>query len=316
VVQKGGEKRKQARNKVVRLISHEKKEGSMKTVVTVAVLSFLGLAMAGFGAEQVLFSMSDPVGDDYGPGTYRYPTFEVFTKGAFDITRVEISTDELDLIVKVQIAGELLNPWGAPKGFSIQMIDFYLDTAPGGSTETIFDTSIPPNLDRNPKGTINAVISEDSAWEFTFRIQGWVGDMFVPMAKEPEMTALLGKPYAVNLAFHLPPAPEGAPKYAKYEEVAEVLPDPATRTIVFKIPLAVIGKPTPEWKFVLYMAGVDWGNARIVLAEVGDWNFGGGRDDDSDPNIIDMLGPQEEILDYTRVSPVVLPGMPLIAKGG
>lgn len=286
-------------------------KASVKFVIIAAIL---GLAMVGLGAPQVLFAVNDPVGDDYGPGNYRYPTFEVFTKGAFDITHVEISVDELDLIVKVQIAGELLNPWGAPNGFSIQMIDFYLDTGPGGSTETIFDTSIPPNLDRNPRGTINAAISKDSAWEFAFRVQGWVGDMFVPMAKEPEMTALLGKPYAINLAFHLPPAPEDVPRYAKYEGVARVLADPATRTITFSIPLEVIGKPAPEWKFVLYMAGVDWGNARIVLSEVGDWTFGGGKDDDSDPNIIDMLGPQEEILDYTRVSPVVLPGLLLVAK--
>jgi len=278
------------------------------------VMVVLALSWVGFGAPQVLFSQDDPVGDDYGPGTYVYPRFEVFTEGAFDITHVKISVDEFDLIVTVQIAGELLNPWGAPNGFSVQMVDFYLDTGPGGCSQTIFDTSIPDNLDRNPRGTINAVIAEDAAWEFAFRIQGWVGDMFVPMEKEPEMTALLGEPYAVDLAFHLPPAPEDAPRYAKYEMVALVIADPDARTITFKIPLEVIGKPTSDWKFVLYMAGVDWGNARIVLAEAGDWVFGGGADDDSDPNIIDMLGTQEEILDYSQVSPVVLPGLPLIPE--
>ena len=189
-----------------------------------------------------------------------------------------------------------------------------LDTEPGGSTETIFDTSIPPNLDRNTRGTINALIAEDSAWEFAFRIQGWVGDMFVPMAKEPEMTELVGEPHATDLVFHLPPGPEGAPRYAKYEGVALVSVDPAVRTITFQIPLEIIGQPEPGWKFVLYMAGVEWGNARVVLAQAGEWNFGGGSDDDIDPNIIDMLGPQEEILDYTQASPVVLPGIPLIPE--
>jgi len=278
------------------------------------VATILAVTLGGFAAPQVLFVQEDPVGDDYGPGTYLYPTFEVFTEGAFDIALVEISADELDLIVKVQIAGELLNPWNAPNGFSIQLLDFYLDTGPGGSTETIFDTSIPSNLDHNPRGTINAVIAEDAAWEFAFRVQGWVGDMFVPMAEEGEMTALLGAPYATDLTFHLPPAAEDAPRYAKYEGVALVVPDPDERTITFKIPLEVIGNPLPGWKFVLYMAGIDWGNARVVLAEVGDWNFGGGRDDDSDPNIIDMLGPQEEILDYSQGSPVVLPGLPLLEE--
>ena len=145
------------------------------TVQLVVGIALLALAVGGFG--EPLFTQEDPVRDDYGPGTYVYPLFEVFTEGAFDITNVEIIADELDLIVTVQIAGEILNPWNAPNGFSVQLIDFYLDTEPGGSTETIFDTSIPPNLDRTPRGTINALIAEDSAWEFAFRIQGWVGDM-------------------------------------------------------------------------------------------------------------------------------------------
>lgn len=280
------------------------KEIMKRLIGFVTVLALVSLVAAfGIEAATLLFVAEDPVGDDYGPGTYVYPTHEVFAvPGAFDIEHVSILVDEFDLIVRVRIAGELLNPWGAPHGFSIQMIDFYLDTAPGGSTATIFDTTIPENVELNPEGTINAVIAEDSAWEFAFRIQGWEGSMFTPFIPNGGLIT----PFL------------NVPLYQKTEFVAIVSIEPAIRTIVFTIPLDVIGEPTPEWRFVLYMAGVERGNARLVTEEGGDWFFGGGADDDSDSNIIDLLvGPdqtQEEILDYTVVSPVVLPGILLILE--
>jgi hypothetical protein len=278
------------------------------SLMSTVIFSLFTMALG----QEILFSQEDPANDDYGPGWYNYPRSEVFNPGAFDILSVEISTDYSFLIVKIAISGILRNPWTAPNGFSVQMIDFYLDTAPGGSTETIFDTSIPSNLTKNPQGKINAIIASDAAWEFAFRIHGWVGDMFIPMSMEPIITAIVSNPpYATNVAFQLPPAPADAPRYAKYENVASVLADPVERTITFKIPLKIIGNPGTNPKFVLYMHSVDWGNARLVMASKGDWVFGGGEDDDSDPNIIDMLGPQEEILNYKRGSPVTLPGLSL-----
>lgn len=280
----------------------------------VTLIALLGLTL--LAAEQrVLFEQDDPVGDDYGPGYYVYPQADVFTKGAFDIIHVAIVVEDFDLVVKVQIAGQLLNPWGAPHGFSVQMIDFYLDTAPGGSRETIFDTTIPSNLKNNPYGTVNALIAEDAAWEFAFRIHGWVGDLFVPMEMQTLVTQKLNMTlYATDVLFHLSPAPGAAWRYAKYENVAKVKVDPKKKMISFAIPLHLIGEPSPEWRFVLYMTGVDWGNARVVQARRGDWTFGGGEDNASDPNIVDMLGPQEEILNFKKLgSPVVLPGLPLAA---
>lgn len=269
---------------------------------------------------ETLLVMDDPIGDDYGPGTYVYPQHEVFdVEGAFDIRQVVILQDELDLIFRVRIAGDLLNPWQAPNGFSIQAIDLYLSTGPGGSRETIFDTSIPDNLVNNPEGTVNAVIAEEGAWQMAFRVQGWEGSLFVPMELEPEMSMLLGAaPEAKEIAFAPEPKPD-ARKYAKYMNVAHVRTEPETNTIVFSIPLHVVGEPTPDWTFVLYMMGIDWGNARVVRAEVGDWHLGGGEEDVSNPNIIDLLVPpgesQEEILDYRVRSPVVLPGIPLLEGG-
>lgn len=265
-------------------------------------------------AGKVLLAIDDPVGDDHGPGSYIYPLHEVFdVPGAFDIRRVELLRDDSALTVRVQIAGRLVDPWRAPNGFSTQLIDFYISTGPGGSTETIFDTSIPENLRNNPDGTMNAVVAEDAAWQMAFRVHGWEGSLFIPMASEPEFTALLGSPTATGIAFSMYPEAD-ATRYAKYLGAVRVVSDRTASTISFSIPLKIMGETSDDWTFVLYMASVDWGNARLVTARGGEWTFGGGEDDHSNPNIVDLVVPlgrhQSAILDYTRHSPVVLPGVP------
>jgi carbohydrate-binding DOMON domain-containing protein len=53
------------------------------------------------------FTMTDPSGDDDGPGTYKYPTDAVYKRGSFDITEFQVvpgaSTTEFRVKVNAKI---------------------------------------------------------------------------------------------------------------------------------------------------------------------------------------------------------------------
>jgi alpha-amylase/alpha-mannosidase (GH57 family) len=81
------------------------------------------------GDQGPLKSLTDPVGDDHGPGTYIYPTDPVFVPGAFDLTSLEIMLDgEENVIFKLGVGGGLDPVWGGVAGYSLQAIDIYIDT--------------------------------------------------------------------------------------------------------------------------------------------------------------------------------------------
>jgi len=83
---------------------------------------------------EVVFEMSDPVGDDNGPGDFKYPRAAVFVPGVFDLTKFTV-LDAGDRVVFVFTFRELGgNPWGGPNGWSMQQIHVYILTtlkAPG-----------------------------------------------------------------------------------------------------------------------------------------------------------------------------------------
>ncbi len=85
--------------------------------------------IAGSSVENV-FSASDPVGDDKGPGTYVYPTNNVFIDGAFDLTGFKVvydrGNDRVFFITYVRELGD--DPWNSTNGFSLQYIHIYVYT--------------------------------------------------------------------------------------------------------------------------------------------------------------------------------------------
>ncbi len=82
------------------------------------------------GLSTLLFEVNDPEGDDFGPGTYTYPTDDVFVGKAFDLKSFKVSSDENNLIFKVDLFGPIPNSWSSPKNLSIQTIDIYIDMDP------------------------------------------------------------------------------------------------------------------------------------------------------------------------------------------
>ncbi|ASJ02933.1 amylopullulanase [Thermococcus profundus] len=124
--------------------------------------------VAAKGAPERLFSLSDPVGDDNGPGTYTYPTDLAFNgSGLFDITGLDVERAGNDYVFSFHFKNLGGNPWGAPNGFSLQIIEAYFDFKDGGNTSTIGPG---PNVRLDP----------DHPWDVSLRITGWGSDLFLP----------------------------------------------------------------------------------------------------------------------------------------
>lgn len=84
------------------------------------------------GGTTVL-DVTDPTGDDNGPGTYQYPTAADFTAGSFDITRFQVIT--LDSTVYLRTTLRTLTPtFGNVMG--AQLLDLYVHSAGATATST------------------------------------------------------------------------------------------------------------------------------------------------------------------------------------
>ncbi|MFG1943842.1 glucodextranase DOMON-like domain-containing protein [Nonomuraea sp. NPDC048826] len=73
------------------------------------------------GATTVL-DVTDPDGDDHGPGTYAYPTSPDFHDGAFDLRRFQVITDETTVYLRAELR-DLTPTFGNQMG--AQLLDVY-----------------------------------------------------------------------------------------------------------------------------------------------------------------------------------------------
>ncbi|MFI6709177.1 glucodextranase DOMON-like domain-containing protein [Nonomuraea sp. NPDC050478] len=74
------------------------------------------------GATTVL-DVTDPDGDDHGPGTYAYPTSPDFHDGAFDLRRFQVITDETTVYLRAEVR-DLTPTFGNQMG--AQLLDVYV----------------------------------------------------------------------------------------------------------------------------------------------------------------------------------------------
>jgi carbohydrate-binding DOMON domain-containing protein len=105
----------------------------------------VGLSI-GPAVSAATLSLSDPSGDDFGPGSYTYPKNSAYTPGSFDLRKVEVKAKGSKVEIKVTLRAAIEDPWDsrgwtpAGQGFSLQMIQLYLDTdgkEGSGQTETL-----------------------------------------------------------------------------------------------------------------------------------------------------------------------------------
>ncbi len=199
-------------------------------------------------------TLNDPVGDDYGPGTYVYPLDPVFTAGSFDITRLSVSDAGNDVRFEVEIAGDIEDPWGSGAGFSLQSIDIYIDQ------DGLEGSGSTASLERR-----NVTFSPSSAWEFVI----WCAPPFDGF--QTHVIDAQGNTY--------------------YDGI-DVTVDQDADVITINVPRAILGTPSSSWHYLglmLSQNGYEAGRVRPVMEEVGQWVLGGGDDGQYDSNVIDVV---------------------------
>ena len=244
-----------------------------------ATLLFFCLWAMASGAQAYDVTLTDPVGDDYGPGEYVYPYDAVFTPGSFDIIRFRAFDQGSDIKFEVEIEGELADPWGSGAGFSLQSIDIYIDqdgTEGSGATWA---------LERR-----NVSFSPSSAWEYVV----WCQAPFEGF--DTHVVDQSGNTYYSGIS---------------------VDADQTDDVITITVPKATLGNPDAGWRYVVLMLsqnGYEAGRVRPVREFADSWALGGGDDGQSDANVIDMVAEsgvsQETLLanynPLTQVSPILI----------
>jgi carbohydrate-binding DOMON domain-containing protein len=222
--------------------------------------TLLGLAaalLAGSAlAQDIVFK--DPVGDDNGPGAYKYPTDAVYKAGSFDITEVKISPKGDKVDVGVSVAAALDDPWGMKVGFAVQMVFIFIRTD-GKNNYT--------------KGLPGLNIAFDAAdgWDKCIimspqgpsRVKGEVGVKAAAMAKDiviPTRTKGVGK--TISATVDMKDLGAGDPTKWGYQVVMQS------------------NEGFPDKTDLL---------TRKVNEYEGQHRFGGGNDGDCDPHAIDIL---------------------------
>ena len=144
-------------------------EGEQRDIQSVPGSGPAELIVPDVGLSRPIISISDPEGDDHGPGSYVYPTDSVFGAKAYDLTEFAVSEDDNNFIFRFTFAGPLNNSWGAPNGMGIHAMDVYIDAVDGGERKLL------PGR--------NASLVDGSGWDVALWAEGWTPGLFVPPAE-------------------------------------------------------------------------------------------------------------------------------------
>jgi len=85
------------------------------------------------GGGATVLDVTDPTGDDNGPGTYQYPTASDFVAGSFDLTRFQVLSDGTFAYLRVTLR-TLVPTFGVLDG--AQLLDVYVHVPGAASTST------------------------------------------------------------------------------------------------------------------------------------------------------------------------------------
>jgi glucoamylase len=142
-------------------------------------------------------TITDPAGDDNGPGTYRYPTSSNFTAGSFDLTGFRVSQTATDVYLQVSLR-DLAATFGS--NFGAQMLDIYAHDPSVASTSTA--SAIPQE---------NYTIDARDAWSERVEAQGFAPVQWVNAANASLGSAqLIADPPSDTATIVLPRAAFGS----------------------------------------------------------------------------------------------------------
>lgn len=233
----------------------------------VIVSTFLGTALLSAQASAGGVTLKDPKGDDFGPGSYTYPTNAVYKKGSFDLTEFEVKEKGGDVELTFTVAAPIEDPWDSAKwptpgnGFSLQMFHVYVDTdGKAGSGE------------QNALPGMNATFADDARWEKAIIVS--------PQANKEIATRIDQKAKSLKDKIVLPKKVT-----AKGKKVV---------ALISKADLGVDPAKAGWQVLVASNEGFDKEPNNGILTRIvnefeGDHRFGGGDDGDADPNFVDAL---------------------------
>jgi carbohydrate-binding DOMON domain-containing protein len=145
----------------------------------------------------ILLDVSDPTGDDNGPGNYAYPTSPDFHAGAFDLQRFQVIDSGSDIVFRVQTR-DLSPTFNSALG--AQLVDVYVHV-PGAATPSTA-ASFPQR---------NYTIAPAFAWSRLIEVQGF-GNRYVDASGgtlgAPSIT---GNAVSRFITFSVPKASLGTP---------------------------------------------------------------------------------------------------------
>ena len=179
---------------------------------------------------RTIVSIDDPRHDDFGPGSYLYPTGRPYRAGQFDLRRFELGVDGDFASMTITLDTPLRRPFepriteartvDLNNGVYIQNIDIYIDSVPGRGNG--FTDAVPGR---------NLRFDEDGAWDVA--------------------VVLTPRPYEVRAAL------EG------WRPSAQVYVPTGVRSrgteITARVPLGVLGgRPEPSWGYTVVVSGATW----------------------------------------------------------
>ena len=136
--------------------------GTTKITVTSTLGRSTGYAQVSVSNAAIpgtnVLDVTDPSGDDNGPGTYAYPRFGDFVSGVFDLTRLRVNETPTDVWIQVTIR-KLAPIFGNP--FGGQLLDLYVHDPAATSTST------------SAPGAFHYSIAPADAWSQRIEAQGF-----------------------------------------------------------------------------------------------------------------------------------------------
>jgi glucoamylase len=150
------------------------------------------------GGGSTVLDVTDPTGDDNGPGTYQYPTDPSFHAGAFDLTRFQVISDGTFAYLRATLAN--LDPtFGATDG--AQLLDVYVHVPGASATSTAAAFA-----------SRNYTIASAGAWSQRVEVQGFAAPVWVNAAGNSVGTAsALAEQTDRTITVALPEAQFGTP---------------------------------------------------------------------------------------------------------
>src|SRR5487761_556119 len=150
------------------------------------------------GGTTVL-SVTDPTGDDDGPGTYQYPTSSSYSAGSWDLTGFQVITAGSEVYLRTSLAN-LVPTFGSVDG--AQLLDIYVHDPAASATSTA--AAYP---------TRNYTIAPADAWNERLEVQGFASPVWVNASggQVGTPTAVVASTVANTITIALPEAEFGIP---------------------------------------------------------------------------------------------------------